>query len=226
MRQLYEAHPAFGLRASVRRRPHIYVLSEFGLDWLRFTGPEQRERESMFFRALLTSVAAPGDALEVTLPTTDEARRVAERVGLTVDGATVYGSFSTEALDVFLAIEPDELIVRDRGGERFVQRGNWRGVGVVLDDSEVQTVTDRLESATSTFAVEDAVVGVDRRRKVRALRMPVARYAVMTVCFLVAWLVAKLLGTSDIVGLLVGLAAITPLVMLVSSLERRWYGTR
>jgi hypothetical protein len=225
MRQLYEAHPAFGLRPQPGRDlPHAYPMTALGFAWLSLSGADQRARETAFFRALVTATTRPDDNFEALMSSQSAAETVAAAAACVPTGTTVTGQLTLPVIEAILTTEPDALFVDDAEGQRIVLTAPWRGVGVWLDPAEVDRISGELDAAMAIYP--EFVV-----RRTKALRMHAVYLLLVAVCLGVSFGIMRLIDSDapsyswpTAVGLLVGLAVFVPLIRVEDRFARRWYG--
>lgn len=130
-RDVYDAHPSFGLSRSTRAGAHPRDLATLPMSWLRLSREFRREREQEFFTTLLT-VLSEREGASFCVPA---------RAG-SADGSR---PLTREAARDVAQTAPESLAVWDAYGPLAEVVADWTGVAVWLSPDEAEAARRELE---------------------------------------------------------------------------------
>jgi hypothetical protein len=189
---LFDAHPAFGLRRSDDDVPTRLDLHDLGLDWLRRSASEHRQRRVEWMVALLRWVGGEGDARFWAQVTETSLRdRLRALPGVEVFGdSSLAGRLDEQAVAILAQGEPSDFRVTCAGVLRVVADGS-DCVGIWLRAAEAVDLRARLPHISS----ETPETSGDRLRRAQLLiawRGYIRRYLMLAAGSLLAiWAVAR-----------------------------------
>ncbi len=129
-RELYDAHPAFGLSRSARSGTRPRELATLPLWWLRLTREQRHEREREYFATLL-ALLSERDGASFQAPARAGADEEPTRL-------------TPQAARALAAQEPESLAVWDAHGPLAEVVGGWPGTSIWLSPQEAEAARRQL----------------------------------------------------------------------------------
>jgi hypothetical protein len=223
--ELYDAHPAFGLRRSDDEWPGENEFEDLDVEWLARGREEQRRAREAFMSTLLRWTLRQGECrFHAVMP--DERERATvlacRWVSAEADGGLL-GRLDEDVVRRLVTSRVSALFVYDEQQVRVMVSPGWHATGIWLVSEEARSLGTELAEPT---AVVTSGASVSRRRVARAFVLW-RRYGVVVLVVAAERLGREFGGDGWPATIAIALAALIVIRALTQPLERRliarWY---